>query len=379
MRAFVFTDKALGRQAGRFVWLSINTEKRENAAVLAKYPIQASPTLFVLDPVAEKVVLKYVGGATVTQLQRILDDGARAAGHGADDRKPDELLARADAAYSAGENKEAAEAFRTALKGMATSSPSYPRTVESLLFALSASRQYEMCADVARGAFPHLRTSPSAANVAGSGLDCALELDKNLPARPALVSDLTADAERVLHGPRTGLSADDVSGLYQTLAQQRESVNDPAGRTRVLEEWAAYLEGKAAAAKSAEGRAAFDAHRITAYLELGQPERGIPMLEASERDFPDDYNPPARLALAYRAMKKYDEALAASDRALERAYGPRRLVILSARADIYERKGDPAGARKTREDALAWAEALPKEQVSERQIAALKKQLETSR
>src|SRR5664280_994851 len=106
MRAFVFTDKALGRQAGRFVWLSINTEKRENAAVLAKYPFQASPTLFVIDPVAEKVVLKYVGGATVTQLQRILDDGARAAGPGRHGRQPDEWLAKADAFYSAGRNKD---------------------------------------------------------------------------------------------------------------------------------------------------------------------------------------------------------------------------------------------------------------------------------
>ena len=377
MRAFVFTDKALGRQAGRFVWLSINTEKRENAAVLAKYPIQASPTLFVIDPAAEKVVLKYVGSATVTQLQRILDDGARAAGYGQNGRKPDELLAKADAFYSAGQNKEAAEAYRAALKGMATSSPSYPRAVESLLVALSASRQHEACAIVARDAFPHLKTSPSAANVAASGLDCALELDKNLPGRSALVSELTTNAERVLHGARKGLAVDDISSLFLTLAGQRDSAGDAAGKRKVLEELASYLEGEAAKAKTAEGRAAFDAHRITAYLELGQPERGIPMLEASERDFPDDYNPPARLALAYRALKKYDEALAASDRALRRAYGPRKLVILQARADIYDKKGDAAGARRTREDALAWAEALPKEQVSERQIAALRKQIET--
>ena len=139
----------------------------------------------------------------------------------------------------------------------------------------------------------------------------------------------------------------------------------------------AYLEGEAAKGRTPEARAAFDPHRITAYLGLGQPERGIPMLEASERDFPDDYNPPARLALAYRGMKRYDEALAASDRALKLAYGPRKLVLLNARADIYEKKGDPAGARKTREEALAWAESLPKEQVGERQIAALRKQLET--
>ncbi|MCM3875496.1 MAG: tetratricopeptide repeat protein [Thermoanaerobaculia bacterium] len=377
MRAFVFTDKALGRQAGRFVWLSINTEKRENAAVLAKYPLQAWPTLFVIDPVAEKVVLKYVGGATVTQLKRILDDGARAAGHGRDSRKPDEWLAKADAFYSAGQNKEAAEAYRTALKGMAKSSPSYPRAVESLLFALSSSGQHEACVTVAREAFPHLRASPSAANVAGSGLDCALALDKTLPSKPTLVAELAGNAKEVLRGPRTGLAVDDVSGLYQAFAEERGSADDAAGKTKVLEEWAAYLEAEAAKGKTPEARAAFDAHRITAYLELGQPERGIPMLEASERDFPDDYNPPARLALAYRGMKKYDEALAASDRALLRAYGPRKLVILNARADIYDRKGDAPAARKTREDALAWAESLPKEQVSERQIAALKKRLET--
>jgi len=385
MRAFVFTDKALERQAGRFVWLSINTEKRENAAVLAKYPIQASPTLFVLDPVAEKVVLKYVGGATVPQLQRILDDGTRAAGKGRDGRdgrdagKPDEWLAKADALYSAGQNKEAAEAYRAALKVMAKSSPSYPRVVESLLFALSVSRQNETCAAIAREAFPHLSTSPSAAIVAGSGLDCALALDKSLPTKSALVSALADDARQVLRGPRTGLAVDDVSSLYLTVAEERDSADDAAGRKKVLEELAAYLEAEAAKGKTPEARAAFDAHRITAYLELGQPERGIPMLEASEKDFPDDYNPPARLALASRGMKKYDEALAASDRALLRAYGPRKLVILGVRADIYEKNGNPAGARKTREDALAWAESLPKEQVSERQMAALKKQLEIPR
>ena len=374
MRAFVFTDKALGRQAGRFVWLSIDTEKRGNAAVLAKYPIQASPTLFVIDPVAEKVVLKYVGAATVPQLQRILDDGARAAGHG---RKPDELLSRADALDSAGQNKEAAEAYRVALKSMATSSPSYPRTVESLLFALSASRQHEVCAAVAKEAFPNLRVSPSAANVAGSGLDCALSLDKAAPSKAALVAEFARDADEVLRGPRKGLAVDDVSGLYQTVAQEREEAGDAAGKTKILEEWAAYLEVEAAKGKTPEARAAFDPHRITAYLELGQPERGIPMLEAVREGLSRRLQP----ARPPRARLPRHEEVRRGPRGVRprapRAYGPRKLVILNARADIYEKKGDPAGARKTREDALAWAESLPKEQVSERQIASLKKQLES--
>lgn len=377
MRAFVFTDKALERQAGRFVWLSINTEKRENAGVLAKFPVQAWPSFYVIDPKSEKVVLRYVGGATVTQLQRVLDDGEKAARDAVSPPSPDEVLAKADRFYAEGKNAEAAAAYRAALPSLPPTSPSYGRTVDSLLFGLSASRQPEPCATIARDAFPHLRSSASAANVAASGLDCAVSLPKDSPRKAALVEALTADAREVLGGKRAGLAVDDVSSLYQSLADARRDAGDEPGRKKALEEWAAYLEAEAAKANNAEARSAFDAHRITAYLELGQPERGIPMLEASERDFPDDYNPPARLALAYRAMKKYDKALAASDRALRHAYGPRKLVILQARARIYADMGDPQAAKKTLEEALAWAEALPKEQVSERQIAALKKQVET--
>ena len=37
MRANVFTDKALGRYAGQFVWLSLDVEKAENAPYKKKY------------------------------------------------------------------------------------------------------------------------------------------------------------------------------------------------------------------------------------------------------------------------------------------------------------------------------------------------------
>jgi len=172
MRAFVFTDKALGRQAGRFVWLSINTEKRENAAVLAKYPFQASPTLFVIDPVAEKVVLKYVGGATVTQLQRILDDGARAAAHGRhgrDGRKPDEWLAKADAFYSAGRNKEAAEAYRIASVSYGLGGSSALDLLDAKRTMLEAKSQYTDALGAANDALADLERAAGAPLPAPSG------------------------------------------------------------------------------------------------------------------------------------------------------------------------------------------------------------------
>ncbi len=372
MRAFVFTDKALERQAGRFVWLSINTEKRENAGVLGKYPVKVWPSFYVIDPASERIVFRWVGGATTPQMQRILDDGAKAAG-----KAPSAGLALTDADrhFADGEYAEAAASYRDALKTLRPSSPSYARTVESHLFALSSSGQPEACAAAARDAFGSLRSTPSAANVAGSGLDCALSMKDGDPKKAGLVAALAADARSVIEGPKTGLAADDVSAVYQTLADERKAAKDEAGERKLLEGWISYLEGEAAPAATPAERTVFDAHRVSACLALGQPERVVTALLASEKDFPEDYNPPQRLAIAYGAMKRYDDALAASDRAMERAYGPRKLVVYRTRVDLLQKKGDAEAARKTLEEMLAYAEALPAEQRSERTIASIRKQL----
>ncbi len=60
-----------------------------------------------------------------------------------------------------------------------------------------------------------------------------------------------------------------------------------------------------------EQRTVFDSHRVAAALELKQPQRVIAALQLSERDFPTDYNPPARLAAAFQALQDWDRALAA--------------------------------------------------------------------
>ncbi|MFY0581916.1 hypothetical protein ACN28S_53410 [Cystobacter fuscus] len=44
--------------------------------------------------------------------------------------------------------------------------------------------------------------------------------------------------------------------------------------------------------------------------------RAVPAIEQSERELPNDYNPPARLANLYRRLNRLDDALAASTRAL---------------------------------------------------------------
>jgi len=375
MRAYVFTDKSLARHAGQFVWLSIDTEKAGNASFLTKYPVQAWPSFFVLDPAKEKVAVRWVGGATVAQVSKILEDGKTAVN--GKEKGLEQSLARADALFGEGKNADAVREYRDVLSRAPRNWPQYGRTVESLLFALQNVRDHRGCAETARDAYPRLAKTTSAANVAGTGLDCALKLNEDDPARAGLVSAMAESSRQVLASGRPDIAADDISAIYESLADEREDAKDEEGRKRVLSERAAFLEKAAADAKNPDARAVFDSHRLSTYIALGQPEKAIPMLEASERDLPDDYNPPARLAIALRAMKRYDEALAASDRALAKAYGPRKIGILQTRADIQADKGDAATAKRTMEETLRYAQALPEGQRSERTIASLKKKLES--
>jgi tetratricopeptide (TPR) repeat protein len=372
MRAFVFTDKALAKHAGQFVWLSIDTEKAQNAAFVKKYPIRAWPSYYVIDPGREAITLRWVGGATVAELGKLFDDGARTVGGKAASA---EALARADAFYSEGKYAESIPAYRGALKSIPKNAPSYPRVVEALLFSLSVSDQPAECVSVALDAIAPVRHTPAAAVVAGSGLDCALKLPADAPGRAANVASFEAETLAVLADPKLALFGDDRSALYGSLVDAREDAKDAAGAQRLALEWVADLDRAALAAKTPEQGTALDPNRLNAFEAAGEIEKAIPMLEKSEREFPEDYNPPARLAYVNLKLKRYDAALAASDRALARVYGPRKLRVLAVRADIFKAMGDTAAARKTVEDALVYAEALPAGQRSESAIASLKKQL----
>ena len=375
MRAFVFTDKSLSTRAGQFVWLSIDTEKAGNAAALKKIKVQAWPSFFILDPKSEKTVLRWVGGASVDQLKKILDDG-RASFHPA--RSPFEVaLEKAGRLYGEGNNKEAIPAFQKALALSPPGWPRYGRTMEQYLFALEVSEESLTCARASRDALPKLQGSPSLPGVAASGLGCALDLPADNPEKKKFVALFEPLTDRLLRDPKIEMSGDDRSGIFQVLIAAREDAKDDEGKKRLTREWSDFLDGEAAKAKTPDDRAVYDSHRLSAYLALEEPQRAIPMLEASERDMPGDYNPPARQALAYKAMKEYDKAIAASDRALKLAYGPRRLGILRTRADIFLGKDDKDAARKVMEQAIAEAKALPEGDNTKAQIESLQKKFDS--
>ncbi|HWE29101.1 MAG TPA: tetratricopeptide repeat protein [Polyangia bacterium] len=365
----MFTDASLKKQAGRFVWLSIDTEKQKNAAFLAKYPVESWPTLMVIDPARDQAVLRWPGSLNAAQLVKLLDDGERAvrgdgaAGLGA--------LARADRLNAENKKKEAAVAYRAALPQLPADKR--PRAIESMLAAQAMGHDAEGCAKAAVELVPSLPRGPSFANAMATALGCAAELEGDARKRALTTLDPLADEAVKL----PGLLADDRSGLYETMVELRKQSADVAGTKALAARWLAFLEAEAARATAPEQRAAFDPHRVSAALALGEPLRAEAALELSERDLPADYNPPARLAIVYRAAGRYDDALAAVDRALGRVYGPRAIRLYQLRADIQLERGDRVGARKTLEKALEVARALPVEQRRDQSVATIEKKLQS--
>jgi thiol-disulfide isomerase/thioredoxin len=368
MRAYVFTDPMLAKQSKRFVWLSIDTEKEQNAAFLGKYPVDVYPTLMVIDPARETAVLRWPSSANATQLVKLLDDGERAA-HGGGDAGARE---RARADRLAGERKwhDAAAAYRMALPLLPAIERS--RVIESLVGALAFAHEDAACGRAAQELIPAMPRGPSFANATMTGLGCALgdKGDDGAAARAAL----TPLAEEAVALP--GLLADDRSGLFEELVEARGAADDAGGKRAMAQRWLIFLEGEAARAPGPEQRAVFDPHRVNAALAMDEPMRAEAALKASEHDLPGDYNAPARLALIYRAAKRYDDGLAAIDRAIPKAYGPRTLRLYDLKADLQRDKGDRAGAKRTLEQALTTAAGLPTEQRRPQQVAQLQQKLD---
>ena len=200
MRAYVFTDKALAKHAGQFVWLSIDTEKTKNAAFSKKYPIKAWPSFYVIDPAKERIALRWVGGATVTQLEKLFAEGTQAVkGNKAGSAT---ALAQADVLYGEGRYREAAGAYRDALKAMTPKDPQYSRAVESALFSYQTIRKFA-------GLLPARPRGDGAAQGNGlgrqprrlGGLDCSLSLPASTPWRAQAIAAFEADVRAVLENP----------------------------------------------------------------------------------------------------------------------------------------------------------------------------------
>jgi tetratricopeptide (TPR) repeat protein len=214
------------------------------------------------------------------------------------------------------------------------------RDIDARVGDLRRKRDNPTCVAEARAALPKLIPGTSQLDVALEGLTCAGRLPAG-DAQKAALAFFSGELSRIVSDREFPVLADDRSSGFEALVQAAEEAKDAARAKQLAGQWAGFLEEQAARAPDARARAVFDPHRVEAYLALGQPERAIPMLKASAKAFPRDYNPPARLARAYLAAGRLPEARTEIDRALRLVYGPRRKRLEALERDIAAAEAKP--------------------------------------
>jgi tetratricopeptide (TPR) repeat protein len=147
--------------------------------------------------------------------------------------------------------------------------------------------------------------------------------------------------------------ADDVSTAFETLSE-----DNTQGRF-VVKHWSAFLDAQAAASTTSQARAAFDPHRVLAYVYAKTTDKAVPMLQQSAAEFPKDFNPHARLARVYRLLGRLDEAKTSIERARTLVTGPRTLRVLDEQAMIAEARGETEAARAAYRAIVDYAAWLP--------------------
>jgi thiol-disulfide isomerase/thioredoxin len=374
MRSYVFTDDKVKALGGRFVWLAIDTEKAGNADFVARYPMQFWPTLWVVDAKTEQPALKWLGSATAPEIASLLEDTATGVTTGTGEGEAAAALLRGEHASAAGKRDEAIREYKTALEKAPPKWAKRGRVDEVLVSELWAAKEDAPCTALADTELAKIPAGTSLANVGLLGLECARRSPPGTPAHEA-AARLARAVEQIALDPSVPILDDDRSGLFEEVVDDRNADHDPVGAKSLATSWAAMLEARASEAKTPEARAVFDAHRMLAYVALGEPERALPMLAASERDFPADYNAPARIARVDLELRRYDDAVLAAGRALAKGYGPRKLKLYLLLADIEKAKGDAAALSRTVDEALLFARGLPEGE----RPATVMKELETRR
>jgi len=354
MQGFVMHDRRLSGLTRRVVRLEVNTELPANAPFVERYPIDAWPSLLVIDPEAERVVLRWVGSATPAEVIRLADRGVRALGS-AEAGRADAALFKADAAYAGRSYREAAGGYGEALLAGGRAWPHRALAAERQVQALFFAEDPAACAEGAKEVLPLLSSGPRA-RAAATGLSCAAALEDEA-ARRGAVAALEPGARAVLR--QGGLSDDDRSGVHEALLEAEDAVGDEAGGRAEARRWLVFLESAAARARTPLARSAFDAPRAAAAVRLGTPARALPAVKASVRDLPGDFAPLSTLATLYLALHEPKEALDAATRALALAQGPRQVRVLLIRAQAEEALHRTEEARATLEEAIRLGEEYP--------------------
>ena len=380
MQRYVMPDPGMQPVADAVVWASIETETEKNKPVVEQYPLDAWPTFLLIDPDTEKVLGRWLGSASVHDLRAFVQEGARAyRARGKAD--PAELAQReGDAARIRGDHQASAEAYGRAVSLTKPRDPRRPERLDLYANALRKLRTPEAartCVQLALKEMGNAGDTNLVTDFLSFADSCAAQLPKDDPEVAKLRAASIDRLRALLAKKEAPLAVDDRSDAMANLADLLDGAGRHDEAVKTMQERAQVLEKAAAAAPDATLASTFDAHRTDTYLYLHELQKAEALLVQREKEMPDDYNPPARLARVLLEESRLPDAEAAVNRALERMpHAQRRIGVLGLKAKILKAAGKPVDA--VLREQLEVLRSLPAPQKNPEQERKIEEQLRTA-
>lgn len=372
MRDVVLKRPELARFERTYVFVALDTDREDSAAFLERYRMRVWPTFFVLAPESGSVLAMHGGALSLEELTALLDAGVQAQRAGPDQAPGAAVLARAHQAYV---DRDFARAG--ALYEEAATLVENARRAEALVGAVRAFSEAGDPARCTSFGTEHLAAVSGAAapvDFVYYVRDCAQKLPEG-QARASVQAALRTRIFALVESPPAGASVDDRADAHALAAEIAREEGDKPRADALETKRLVLLEEAAGRARTPVEAQVYDYERMGALLALDRAEAAVALLEERTRQLPDSYEAHARLAQARIAANDLKGALAAIDRAIALAYGPRRLGYLARKADVLGKLGDKKAQIETlKAEVAGWAE-LPSGHQDAARLADAEKRL----
>ena len=381
MQSTVFTDASFKPDAGRFVFVALDTDREVNAEALAKYPLSAWPTFYMIGEDAashapDAVLARFVGAASLAQFHTFLDAGVKAQQGGA--AGADAHLLGAERAIALKDTAVAEEELTAALAQAPADWSRRPDALGSLIHNKRRRGDFAGCLDVAERSLDQTGNAAAATDFIVIAMTCAEALHADATAAPRIKRLRERAAARLaglVADRKAPLSVDDRSDALANLRELQDALDKHAEARATAEKQRALLDDAAGKAPTPMAAMTYNWQRCEVYTYLGRPLELVPALEKSARDLPKEYDPRARLGWIYLQAGKLPEAARWTDEALAMVYGPRKARVLGQRAEIAEKQHDAATERRMREEIVRLWETMPAGQDNPDALAKAKEAL----
>lgn len=361
MKSTVFMDKALAPQADKFVWVSLDTDRETNAPAVAKLPLAAWPTFYVLGE-DESVLARFAGAASLAQFSAFLDAGL--ASRGATDASAQALLA-AERALAVKDFATADAQLQLAVSKAPSTWSRLPDALVSWIHTKKSRNDDAGCFELAENhvAGEGLGNAASVADFIGIAAECATDLLKADPTTKDRVDTFRtraiAELKKQYSDANAPLSVDDRSDAMVYARELMVDLGDKEYAKETAEQQVALLEDAIKNASEPMSAMTYNYQLADAFIFLERPLEAVPYLQKSATDLPNEYDPAARLANVYYEAKRYEDAKLWADKALSLVYGPRKARVLEIRANVAKAQGKRDEEKLYRAQSVEMWKSLP--------------------